>query len=542
MMRIFLGKMASMAVALLLLASCGGTTSEPAVANAGKASIPTVTTTASGDGDMPVLPVTGWYWNPAEGGRGFAIERQGNQLYMAAFLYETTGAPTWYVSTMTLTAPGQYSGELSRYTGGQTLLGAFRQPNSAKVADAVLNFSSSTTGVLQVKMVSGGGATIQIERFPISTPAFAPSTVPFANGWYWNQAEGGRGYFIEVQGTQAFIGSFMYDADGQPVWYVSYANVEGLAGVGGLLERYSGGQSLTGPFRPATKSPVSPGPMSFDLSNDGIGRMSLPNKASVDMMPYGFNGGRSTPPEGKCAAGEVFSNGNCLRVDRLWIVPVIYLNIELVGQRGVRYQLQMCHGGNYSCVPLNEPYFVSYEDLRAEGSQLVMAYVGKVRKFLQSMLGQMNRAHHMPSTQQLQQIFGRAIAAAIENESQTVEQDVVQALNAFGYAVTLEDDSSHGDPNEPCAPAAKPLGTGPVRIQDDAPEACQRNRKTTLGWTVDASITASDACGAAQDPKRNTDIITFNAQNISACYCAPNVKVNDTTRNYVCRVYFDAGF
>jgi hypothetical protein len=44
-----------------------------------------------------VQPRTGWFWNPAEGGRGFAIERQGSQLFVAGFMYETTGESTWYV-------------------------------------------------------------------------------------------------------------------------------------------------------------------------------------------------------------------------------------------------------------------------------------------------------------------------------------------------------------------------------------------------------------------------------------------------------------
>jgi hypothetical protein len=40
-------------------------------------------------------PENGWWWNPTESGSGYAIERQGNSIFMAAFLYETTGAATW---------------------------------------------------------------------------------------------------------------------------------------------------------------------------------------------------------------------------------------------------------------------------------------------------------------------------------------------------------------------------------------------------------------------------------------------------------------
>ena len=42
-----------------------------------------------------VEPGTGWYWNPAENGRGFAIERQGDVLFLAGFMYEVSGAQVW---------------------------------------------------------------------------------------------------------------------------------------------------------------------------------------------------------------------------------------------------------------------------------------------------------------------------------------------------------------------------------------------------------------------------------------------------------------
>ena len=42
-------------------------------------------------------PETGWYWNPAEGGRGYALEVQNDKLFMAMFHYNDDGSPTWNV-------------------------------------------------------------------------------------------------------------------------------------------------------------------------------------------------------------------------------------------------------------------------------------------------------------------------------------------------------------------------------------------------------------------------------------------------------------
>ena len=278
---------------VFLIASCGGqgaatTESSPSAGN----------TTLAGGGTTYVEPSTGWYWNPAEGGRGFAIERQGNQLFMAGFYYETTGEATWSVSTFTAQADGQYTGQLMRYSGGQTLLGTYKAPSSSKIADATLAFTTSSTGTLTVVPMGGGSpVSISLQAFPISTPtAFTPSSGAFQNGWWWNPAEGGRGYFVEMQGTQAFIGSFMYADSGQPTWYVSSATLEGPATVSGPLDQYSGGQSLLGGYKLATKSSISPGTMSFRLTSANTGTLILPNSATVNIVRFSFN--PSTTPQG----------------------------------------------------------------------------------------------------------------------------------------------------------------------------------------------------------------------------------------------------
>jgi len=39
----------------------------------------------------PKPPKTGWWWNPAEGGRGYSIEVTGNHIFFASYLYDATG-------------------------------------------------------------------------------------------------------------------------------------------------------------------------------------------------------------------------------------------------------------------------------------------------------------------------------------------------------------------------------------------------------------------------------------------------------------------
>ena len=75
---------------------------------------------------MPQPPQTGWWWNPAEDGRGFSIEVRGNNIFFASFLYDVSGRSTWYVSTGPVSLDGSlYSGDLLSAKNGQTLGGSY---------------------------------------------------------------------------------------------------------------------------------------------------------------------------------------------------------------------------------------------------------------------------------------------------------------------------------------------------------------------------------------------------------------------------------
>lgn len=284
------------------LTACGGgggsstTTSSDASSGTGDAmALPTDTTQASAAAATTSFTLTpGWWWNSAEGGSGYAIEQQGNQIFMAAFLYETSGAPTWYVSTLTLGSGATFTGALTRYSGGQSLLGAYQSPTSTTVVgNATLTFNSASVASLQFTPPGGAAATrtTALTRFGISTPAYATSAGSFENGWWWNEAEGGRGYFVEAQSNQAFVGSFMYDTTGEPLWYVSSATLPTALNVSGPLAVYRNGQSLFGSYRTPAADNSSPGTMGFEFANANSGTLRLPDNRGVPIKRFVFNTG-----------------------------------------------------------------------------------------------------------------------------------------------------------------------------------------------------------------------------------------------------------
>ncbi|MEE9413574.1 MAG: hypothetical protein V3V22_11045 [Methylococcales bacterium] len=108
-----------------------------------------------------ITPQTGWWWNQAESGRGFAIEQQGDKIFFAAYLYRDDGSAVWHTALMEKKTESQFEGDLEEYLNGQTLTGEFVKPESiASPGKVTLNFTSITEGTLTLS-----GTVIPITRF-----------------------------------------------------------------------------------------------------------------------------------------------------------------------------------------------------------------------------------------------------------------------------------------------------------------------------------------------------------------------------------------
>jgi hypothetical protein len=107
------------------------------------------------------------------------------------------------------------------------------------------------------------GGVVAIERYAFNGPTtatFRPQT-----GWWWNPDESGRGFSVELQGSHMFIGAYMYDESGNPIWYVADAHMKTATRFEAPLLRFSGGQTLTGSYRPA-QGPALAGSIIVDFS------------------------------------------------------------------------------------------------------------------------------------------------------------------------------------------------------------------------------------------------------------------------------------
>jgi uncharacterized repeat protein (TIGR02543 family) len=113
-----------------------------------------------------VTPQTGFWFNPAESGRGFVIEQHSdNKLFIGGFMYDANGNAIWYASGPAVMANGTtYTGEWAQYGGGQTLTGSYKAPTvpNPDVGSITLTFLTATTANLTLP----NGVVIPLQRFP----------------------------------------------------------------------------------------------------------------------------------------------------------------------------------------------------------------------------------------------------------------------------------------------------------------------------------------------------------------------------------------
>jgi hypothetical protein len=237
----------------------------------------------------PKAPKTGWWWNPAEGGRGYSIEVAGRNIFFASYLYDPSGRATWYVASGRHSLDGSlFTGSLDGYSRGQALGSAYQVPTPAVSAGSItLAFADATHGT----MVWPGGS-VAIERFNIvpNGTTLNPMDNQPESGWWWNPEESGRGFFLEWQGGQLFMAGYMYDGSGDPLWYLSTNTTPStdLRSYSGTWWRYGDGQTLAGPYKPARIVDDNVAPVTITFQGAETAIMTLPGGRTTNIRRFRF--------------------------------------------------------------------------------------------------------------------------------------------------------------------------------------------------------------------------------------------------------------
>lgn len=235
-------------------------------------------------------PAAGYWWNPAAPGTGFVIEVQGSKMYMAGFLYDANGNATWLASIGPMTTGNQYSGPVLAFSGGQTLTGSYHPPTMSPVTGTItINFSGDTSADLTWKF-GGANATFEIQRFdfvPGGSATPQPATNP-QTGWWYNPAEGGRGFAIEVQNGQMFLASYMYDGAGNPTWYLATGAMSDAALFQGELQLFGNGPALGAVYRSPGVVNANVGAVTVQFTSTTDATLTLPDGRQIPLVRFAF--------------------------------------------------------------------------------------------------------------------------------------------------------------------------------------------------------------------------------------------------------------
>ncbi len=105
-------------------------------------------------------------------------------------------------------------------------------------------------------------------------------------GWWWNPAEPGTGYFVEVQRDQVFLSAYMYRDDGTAVWYVANGAYTGGTFQGPTME-FAGGQWMGGSWRQAGML-ADRGQVTLRSNGPGAATLTLPSGRQVSLSRFSF--------------------------------------------------------------------------------------------------------------------------------------------------------------------------------------------------------------------------------------------------------------
>lgn len=252
---------------------------------------PVAATFRSGTPPTLVIPQSGMWWNTAQSGRGYAIEyypTTGN-LYFGGFLYGADGSAAWYVTACALSG-ATCTGQLDAYAGGSTLTASSGTglSKTGSIGQIALAFADSKNGA-----ITWPGGQFTLSRFPIEgtdgslTPDLSGAV---QNGWYYAASELGSGWFFEIQSAsprnRLFALAYMYNAAGQPTWYLASGAMTTSTLFEGRLTEFAGGAPITSPATPPTSN-LDRGAVSVQFSSNRTARVTLPTRG-ITLTRFGL--------------------------------------------------------------------------------------------------------------------------------------------------------------------------------------------------------------------------------------------------------------
>lgn len=207
-------------------------------------------TSSGSSGPAANLPgaLSGLWWNPNESGWGIDFTQRGAAIFAAWFTYDASGKPMWYVASDCVGASGSSgtcNGTLYQVSGPAFFGTSFnpQQVNEAAAGNLSVSFQD-TSNASMTYTVAGQTRTVAITRQPVGVGSTV-APVDYTDLW-WNPNESGWGMAMAQQFGNIFLAWFVYQSNGQPMWYVASSCLISGSSCSGTLYATTGP-----PFGPA---------------------------------------------------------------------------------------------------------------------------------------------------------------------------------------------------------------------------------------------------------------------------------------------------
>ncbi len=226
---------------------------------------------ADASAGIPLIALSGVWWNPAVPGWGLALQRNlDNTIFAVLFIYDQNGRPTWYVMPDGRPQNGAVEGDVFQPTGP-----SYTEP----VFDSTKVRMGDPVGKFRVAMNDQPGTYLYDGTFEFDIHGIHSSNPiePYIHGGYgplpsaiwWRPQESGWGLVT----YNNFSALFMYGEDGHPTWFI-VPDVR-LIGYNGFDTRY-----FTGLVYQPSGPPLA---ATFDSSKVDAGR----NVGIFNFQDYG---------------------------------------------------------------------------------------------------------------------------------------------------------------------------------------------------------------------------------------------------------------
>jgi hypothetical protein len=171
--------------------------------------------------------------------------------------------------------------------GGDALTGY-----DLRTASASISAQGGVGHSTDVIHTTRGNLTFSIDVTPFRQVTFAangpPGVTPISptNGLWWNPAESGTGYAMDVRHGTLVMTVYSYLPNGSPLWYLAVGQIVDNT-VTATLDKYANGQCISCAYRPA-QIQGNDGTVTVTFTSPTKGTMTLPGRGAfpIELQPF----------------------------------------------------------------------------------------------------------------------------------------------------------------------------------------------------------------------------------------------------------------